>query len=196
MTLPQGKYGHSSWLTKRIEEQKKLKSRKKLEFSKKKLIWYELYRIIEIDFELMNSICLFSINNYLLKYLMKSIEKWSLLTSCLAHYLLFYYFYRCWRIKMIQDMNRRVIRSRISILLFSVESLIEFDVRTMNHCFYWDIKEKNLGRYVLDLNYWLIILLLLCDSMIRCLAYLWGELPISLWWLLWPSAHNLVWRSW
>ena len=36
MTLPQKKFGHSLWLTKRIEEQKKLKSQKKLEFLKKK----------------------------------------------------------------------------------------------------------------------------------------------------------------
>ena len=66
---------------KEIEEQKKLKSRKKLEISKKKWIWHELYCIIEIDFELMNSICLFSINDYLLICLMKSVEKWSLLTG-------------------------------------------------------------------------------------------------------------------
>ena len=66
---------------KKIKEQKKLKSRKKLEFSKKKWTWHELYCIIEIDFKLMNSICLFSINDYLLKYLMKSVEKWSLLTG-------------------------------------------------------------------------------------------------------------------
>ena len=44
---------------------------------------------------------------------------------------------------MIQDMNGRVIRSRISRLLFSVENLMAFDVRTMNHCWiYWDIKEN------------------------------------------------------
>ena len=81
MILPQKKYGHSSWLTKRIEEQKKLKYEKKLEFSKKRWIWHDLYCIIEIDFELMNSICLFSINDYLFKCLMKSVEKWSLLTG-------------------------------------------------------------------------------------------------------------------
>ena len=129
---------------KKIEEQKKLKFGKKLEFSKKKWIWHELYCIIEIDFELMNSICLFSINDYLLKCLMKSVEKWSLLTglsSSLPPILLF--FYRCWGIKMIQDMNGRVIRSRISILLLSVESLIEFNVRTMNHYWiYWDINQE------------------------------------------------------
>ena len=37
MILPREKYGHSSWLTKRIEEWKKLKSQKKLEFSKKEM---------------------------------------------------------------------------------------------------------------------------------------------------------------
>ena len=52
-----------------------------LNFRKKKWIWHELCCIIEIDFELMNSICLFSINDYLLKCLMKSVEKWSLLTG-------------------------------------------------------------------------------------------------------------------
>ena len=66
---------------KEIEEQKKLKSWKKLEISKKKWIWHELYCIIEIDCKLMNFICLFSINNYLLKCLMNSVEKWSLLTG-------------------------------------------------------------------------------------------------------------------
>ena len=66
---------------KEIEEQKKLKFRKKLEFLKKKWIWHELCCIIEIDFKLMNSVYLFSINNDLLKCMMKSIEKWSLLTG-------------------------------------------------------------------------------------------------------------------
>ena len=38
----------------------------------------------------MNSICLFSINDYLLKCLMKSVESDHCLLGCLAHYLSFY----------------------------------------------------------------------------------------------------------
>ena len=103
---------------KKIEEQKKLKFGKKLKFLKKKWIWHELCCIIEIDFELMNSICLFFINDDLLKCWWNLLKSDHCLLGCLAHYLLFYYFYRCWKIKMIQDMNGRVIRSRIFILLF------------------------------------------------------------------------------